>query len=786
MRRPLSAILLIAIMATAIGATTAVFSVLDAVLLRPVPFRDSNELVELWTRDDDGSAYPRLDRERANVWTAQSGLFERVERYVDKSMLLGGVEEPEQLRVVYASPGLFSLLGVTPAEGRAFTADDMRGDAPQVALVSGAFFRHHLAAVPANKPALIHLDDQPVLVVGVMPDWFRYPRGIVSVWMPLRDTAVARGQQLNYIARLHHGMDQGMVRRKFDDYARRLAAAVPRKEGWGVAPMFLNAPQLESGDRTALFVLAGAVLCVMLVACVNAANLLLAEATVRRRELAIRAALGATPIDIATQLLAESLVLATIGAAIGILLSSWAVELIVRIMPRDLSIFGNADVGIDMRVLGFAVAASVTTWILCSAGPALHASRAPEMLVMGDRTATGGRGMRRVRGALAVAELSLSLMLICGAGLFMRSLANLTDVNPGFDVAHVLSADLGISLARYPTPSQRAQYLDNIQREVRGLPGVSAVSLAGGLPPQSGVTFGRLEAEGSAPLGRGVEAAIPFAEVDTGFFNTLGIRLLHGRAFTSQDLGPGGQSRIVSANFAATLWPGADPIGRRFRLGPTQPWSTVVGVVGEVKLMGADDRKFPYEIYYPRSPIGRATRYVSLAVRTDRDPKTLLTSVRRTIRRVNPDQPIARLAPAAELFAESVAKARFTFVLLSIFAAIGLALAVAGTYSVLTYAVVQRRREIGIRMALGAESHKIVRDFVRDGLLLATTGVMIGLVGVLFGARMLGALLFGVTPHDPVVLVTMSILLLAVSLVAALVPALRASRVSPVVAMMPD
>jgi putative ABC transport system permease protein len=772
-------------MAIGIGATTAVFSVFDAVLLRPVPFAHPNELVELWTRDDDGSAYPRLDRERAEVWTTQSALFAGVERYVDMSMLLGSVDEPENLRATYISTGLLPLLGVTPASGRGFTADDARSDAPAVALVSGAFWRQHLTSRPIGKPVTIRLDDQVVHVVGVMPDWFRYPRGIVSVWLPLRDLPGAPAQQFNYLARLQPGITEPVARARFDEYTRRLTAASPRKEGWGVSPMFVSAAQLNKDDRTGLFVLVGAAACVMLVACVNAANLLLAQATVRRRELGIRAALGATRRNLVAQLLAESFVLATIGAIIGVGLSYWAVDFILLILPKDLSVFGNADVGIDARVLAFAVVTSFATWLLCGAGPALHASRARGSLVSGDRTDTGSRGMRRVRGGLAIAELAVSLVLICGAGVFMRSLANLSAVDPGFDTAHVLAADIGVSVVRYPTPEQRAQYLDDIEREVRALPGVRGVSFATGLPPQAGITFGKLEAEG-VPVMKSGESVIPFAEVDTGFFTTVGVPVLRGRSFNGEDAGSKERTAVVNTKLAAALWPSLDPLGRRFRLDPARPWITVVGVVGDMKLMGPDDRQVPFGIYFPRPRLGRATRSLSMAVRTDRDPSTLAVAVKRAIRRVNPDQPIRRLAPAADLFAESMSKARFTLVLLSAFAAIGLGLAVAGTYSVLSYSVVQRRREIGIRMALGAEPRDIVRELLGDGLILAAAGMIIGLIGVSLTSRLTGALLFGVAPRDPLVLISMSIVLLVASILATLIPASRASRVSPLIAITPE
>lgn len=786
-RRPGASAVLVATMALGIGATTAVFSVLDAVLLRPAPYPDPEQLAELWSRDRDGSAFPRLDAERAAAWTRQTSLFSRVEQFVDRSMLVTGVAEPEEVRAVFVSPGLFHMLGFTPSEGRALVPDDARPDAPLVAIVSEAFRRRHLADQDLSQGPVIQLDDQTYTVVGTAPASFRYPRGLVAIWLPWRDAAVS-AQPAHYVARLQPGMTPASARTLFDSLAARLDREAPRPEGWGVAPMFLSTPMVNADVRTSLWVLAGAAICVLLIACVNTANLLLVQATTRQRELGIRGALGATRGHLVRQLLAETTILAAVAAALGIALAYWSVDLIALILPSELSVFANAHPRVETRSLIFALVAALATWLLCGVGPALHASRARARLVAAERAGSGSRGARQVRNVLVIAEMSLSLVLLAGAGLFLRSLMNLMAVDPGFDAERLVTAEIRTPAVRFPTPESRAALLDDIERHLRLIPGVTGVTFATGLPPQSAITFAsRLEAEGSDAPAHAGELIVPFAEADTAFFGTLGVPLLRGRAFTREELTDATRRvAVIDPHLADALWPQQDPIGRRFRLNPGRPWTTVIGVAGDVKLMGPDDRQYRYELYYPRPLLGRATHSLSIAVRTMRDPRAVVLPVREALRNANPDLPVTRVSPAETQFAEANAKPRFVLVLLSIFAGVAVALAVIGIYGVLSYSVAQRTREIGIRMALGARAVDVLNTVLREGAALAIVATGLGLWGVLATGRLAGSLLFGVTPADPGVLAAAAGLLILASLVAVLAPARRASRISPLRAIEPD
>lgn len=786
-RRPGASTVLVATMALGIGATTAVFSVLDAVLLRPAPYPDPEQLVELWSRDRDGSAFPRLDAERAAAWTPQATLFSRVEQFTDRSMLVTGVAEPEEVRAVFVSPGLFPMLGFRPSAGRSLVPDDARPEAPPVAIVSEDFRRRHLAGQNLADGPVIQLDDRSYTVVGTAPASFRYPRGVVAIWLPARSGA-APEQPAQYVARLQPGITPASARMLFDSLAARIDRESPRPEGWGVAPIFLSAPMVNADVRTSLWVLAGAAVCVLLIACVNTANLLLVQATTRQRELGIRGALGASRGDLVRQLLLETTVLAAAAAALGIALAYWSVDLIALILPSELSIFASADLRVEVRSLFFALAAALVTWLVCGVGPALHASRARARLVAADRTGTGSRGARQLRNALVIAEMSLSLMLLAGAGLFLRSLMNLMAVDPGFEAGRVVTAEIRTPAIRFPTPEARAALLDELQRRLRLVPGVTGVTFATGLPPQSSITFAsRLEAEGSDAPAHAAELVVPFAEVDTAFFGTLGVPILRGRAFTREELTDGTRRvAVIDPQLANALWPQQDPIGRRFRLNPGRPWTTVIGVAGDVKLMGPDDRQFRYELYYPRPVLGRATHSLSIAVRTAGDPRSMVRPIREALREANPDLPVARVSSAAAQFAEANAKPRFVLVLLTTFAGVAVTLAVIGIYGVLSYSVAQRTREIGIRMALGARGADVLRSVLREGAVLSIAAAALGLWGVLATGRLARSLLFGVTPADPGVLAVAASLLVAVSLAAVSVPARRASRVSPVRAIEPE
>jgi putative ABC transport system permease protein len=787
LRRPAMSASLVLTMALGIGATTAVFSVLDATLLHGARFPKADELVELWTLEPGGFSHSQIDVERVAAWTSQTALFARVERYANKSMLASGGDEPKDIRAVVVSPGLLPMIGVPPSRGRGFSADDATADAPNVAIVSAEFYQQYLGGRSLEEHPVVRLDDRPYTVIGVMPQTFRFPRGVVSAWLPLRSGDPVRPRDFNYVARLQPGLTHAVTVERFAAYSKQLAAATPRKEGWAVMPMFVDQSRISKNARTGLWIIAGAVLCVLLVACVNTANLLLVQGTARQRELAIRGALGATRVRLVRQLLTEAALLALPAIGVGVGVAYWAVHSLVAIMPAELTRFSANPVRVDARVLGFSILAGMATWLLCGMGPALQASRARASLASGQRMSTAGRGMRRVRNGLVIAELALSLVLLAGAGLFMRSLSNLLAVDPGFDAAHTMLATLSIPTIRYSTAEQRDALVAEIDRAVRALPGVGNVTFSSGLPPNAGIMFGsRLEAERSAVPVKTGGVVIPYSEIDTAFFSTLRVPLLRGRAFTAADMTHDEHLAIVSADLARALWASGDPIGQRFRLDPDDKWMTVVGVSANLKLMGADDRSNPYSVLAPRIASPRPTRNLAMAVSTAGDPAASVAAVTRAIRSVSPAMPLTDVGSAAAEFANANVQPKFVLVLMSAFAGLALVLAVVGVYGVLSYSVAQRTREIGIRMALGARASDIVAAMFREGAAIALGGTAIGLAGVLLTARLATKLLFGVAPTDAMVLATVSGVLVAAAIVAMLAPAMRASRVSPLVAMSPD
>ncbi len=776
--RPAMSLLLVITTGLGIGATTAVFTVVDAALFRPPAFREPDRLLELWTLDPTGRAYPRLDPERTVAWTHQPALFADAQQYTVKTMLLGGSDEPEEVRVAFVSPGLFAMLGVPAATGRTFGA----AEGPFVAVVSDAFRRlHRLDSIPRGA-ARIRLDENQYTVVGAMPAGFRFPIGGAEIWLPLPRDPVPPAQAVNVVARLRPGLPRSALHTRLDAVAGELANASPRADGWAVTPRFLDEPAIDAGGRRTLWVLGGAVLCMLVVACVNAANLLLVSGTRRQREVGVRLALGATRGRLVADLLLENVVLAAVAAVTGIAIACQAVRVILRVAPAGFVDIANRPVGIDGRVLGFAVATSLLAWLLCSIAPALQTVRTRESLAWSARGASAGRGLRRVRSAFVVAELAMSVVLMSGAALFTRSLTRLLAVDPGFDIEHVVFADLGLGAGPPRSPEARAALLDAIGHEVGAVPGVRSVSFATGLPPNAPTSSSPgLEGDAGAEAMHGADLA--FAEVDTAFFSSLGVPILRGRAFTHEDIAAAAPVVVINRPLARALWADRDPLGRRLRLAPDAPWRTVVGVAGDLKLVGPDDRSSPYAVYYPRPVLGRATRIVSMAVRTSGDPRGMVTGIRNAIRRVGPTLPISRLGGAGTAFAESTTRPRFIGVLMACFALVAVVLAASGAYGVFAYAVTQRTREIGIRMALGAHRADVTRALLKEALLLAAGGLAIGLAGVAASGRAIAALLFGVSPTDPVILLAVALVLVAVSLAATLVPALRASRISPMIAI---
>jgi putative ABC transport system permease protein len=785
LRRPGYTALVALTLALGIGATTAVFTVVDAVLLRPLPFRDVDRLVELGVRLDGGYTAPYLRPAALDAWQAERGVVDAVARYGNRSVVLEQ-GEPRDLRAVTVSREFFPLLGVPPRLGRTFAAEEVARE-ERVAVVSDALWRSALGADPAAVGSAITLDGARYVVIGVMPATFRYPRGEVGLWLPLgRPAAAAPGrppERLQAIARLPRGVPLGAAQARADARARHLAAARPDVDGWALQLSPVGAWRANPDMRRALTVLAGAVACVLLIACANAANLLLVRATAARRDLTVRAALGATRGRLVRELLAEAGLLALAGGGLGLGLAYGSVRGMVALAPSELVTLSYGPLAMDGRVLAFAVALSAGTVLLCGVVPALRATRRGTALASGDRAATGTREHRRLRGALVVGQLALSVALLVGAGLLLHSFARLARVAPGMDVHRLALLELFPSAQRYPTRAEREPFYAAVVERVRALPGVDAVSVVSGVAGSSGgFHFGTaLEAEGAGHPAGGDPDILPFAEADTSYFRTLGIPIRQGRAFEAADLVPDAHTAIVDGDLARHLWPDGRAVGRRFRTGPDSPWLTVVGIAGDVKLQGPDDRTHRFELYYP-SRVGAGGQR-TIAVRTAGDPAALLPLLPAAVHAVDPRQPVLDVTTATRQYREPLAKPRFLLLLMAAFAGVAAALAAVGLYGVVSYTVTQRTRELGVRMALGARRARIVGDVVRDGARLAALGMAVGLGTALLLGRFVESLLFGVTPTDPLTLGAVVVGLGAVAVLAAYVPARRASRIDPVVAI---
>ncbi len=784
--RPGISLLLMLTLAIAIGSTTTVFSVLDAVLLKPAPYAHAEQLAELWNTDPDGSSFPLLEAPRAEAVLGRRDLLTAAERYSNQGMLLGQVGDPAEILATRISSGFLPMLGVEVAEGRGILPDDTLPGAAPVAVVSQSFRERYLGGKKLQDSPIIRLDDRDYTVVGVMPTWFRYPRGIVSAWLPLGPGASEPRFNYVYVVRFRPGLDHPSALSALKALSAELQRGNPTRQGWGITPFFLDRPSVNQDVRTSLWLLATAVGCVLLVACANAAGLLLVQATSRHRELLIRSALGASRRQLLRQLLSESMGFALLGAIGGIGFAYLAVEYLPGLMPRELSVFSNSPLLVDRRVLLFGVLTGLLTWAACAIGPALLASRRDQTAIRFGRGGTGSPAGRRARNVLVVIQFALALVLLATTGLFLRSFVRLATVETGFDTAHLLTADFALPSIHFPTADRRSEVLNRLTEGLAGIPGVRRVTVTTGLPPSTPITFSSgLQAEGAPALGGGVRV-IPFSEVDTGFFATMGIPVLRGRGFSVSDTRDSSGHVIVSQAMARTLWADRDPLGRRFRLDEDSRWLTVIGVAGEVKMLGPDDREFPFSFYYPRQEAGRATRQLSLAIETAGPPAAYASSIRETIRRISPDLPVLSLASAQSRFAEGAAKPRFVLLLLSLFAGLGLLLAVVGVYGVTAYAVLQRTREIGIRMALGADRPTILQSFLREGLGLAAAGAVLGGAGVITTSHLVAGLLYGVSPRDPVTVVAAVVLLLLSGVAGVLVPARRATRVDPMIAMAPD
>jgi putative ABC transport system permease protein len=775
---PSFAIAAVCTLALGIGANTAIFSVVSGVMLRPLPFADPDRLVQLNQTIPPGTLglvpYPDLEELRK-----QSTSFEAMVAYSTTSRNLQGVDEPELVPTVAAERGLFQMLGVAPVFGRTFHDDDPLN----VAVASAGFWRRHFGAEWPAQGRNITLDGESFTVIGVMPEAFQFPyrASRTEIWIPWEAPLQYRNSR-NYrpefvAARLKQGVNLEAARSEVSVIARRQEAQFPdTNKGRGVRIRPLS--EVIAGQvRGSLLVLLGAVGLVLLVACANVANLLLARAAMRSREVAIRAALGAGHLRLVRQFLTESLLLAIGGGLAGLALGRWGAGLLLKLAATQIP--RASEIGFDWRVFTYLTAMCIVTGIGFGLAPAIATARADAGNGLVRSSTRAGSATKRLRDGLVVAEVAMAFMLLIGAGLLLRAFFNLQRVEMGLAPENVLTLNLMVSGAQRQIPGAAARYCYAIEERIRQIPGVQAAGFISFLPLQNSGWNGYFSIAGRA---REAPARQPSAElryVSPGYFRALGIPIRKGRGFTDRDNSDAPPVVLVNETLARLYFPDEDPTGQRILYR-----GTIIGVVGDVRQSGLD-RAPAAEIYYPLAQnFGQLPAAgMAVAVRGLAPPESLASAVRGAIRDVNPNQPVFNIKTMHRVIADSLSKWKLYTWLIGLFAGIALLLAVAGIYGVISYAATSRTREFGIRLALGADARSVLGLVLRHGGLLVALGLIAGLCGALALTRLLSGLLYGVTPTDPATFAVMAVLLGAVALAACLGPARRAARVDPAVAL---
>jgi putative ABC transport system permease protein len=770
-------------LALGIGANTAVFTILDTVLLRPLPYSEPERLVRIW-ESNPARGWPQFGVSQPNFldWREQGrGAFERLAASTSRphNLTLGG--ETERLPGVAVTHDFLPLLGVRPTLGRNFLPDeDAPGRGNPVVLLSRGLWQHRFGGDPEIVGRAITLNDVPHTVIGVLPEfhWGRY-----DVFVPLRpDPNENRGDhRLSVYGRLKPGVSLDQAGTALAGVAAHLARQYPESnDGWTVTLNSFFDWAVPQESRRPLYLLLAAVALVLLIACANVAGLLLARAAGRRREIAVRAALGASRARLVRQLLAEAMLLALLGGGLGLLAAQWGLNVLKT--AAETAVPRADEIALDHRVLLFALGTTVLTGLLFGLAPALQATRVDLQGALKDGATGDGRARQRARSVLVVGQVALSLVLLVGVGLLLRSLMALIDTPPGFDPRNLLTASINLPESRYPTAKEFAAFHQRLLQRLRGLPGIDAASIASGLPMDGNATMMEVHPDEAPAAPDGPAPSAQWRLVSPGYFRTMGIPLRAGRDLEERDLAPDTfdlRGAVISETMARRLWPGQDPIGRRFHpWNATNPPVTVVGVAGDVRLFTLDETPGPavYFFFVRWNPI-------QIAVRTQGEPGAFAGLLRDEVRAIDPGVPVAQIRPMQELLGSTTSPRRFTMTLLAIFAGAALLLSGVGLFGLLAFLVAQRTRDIGVRLALGARRSDILRLVVGRAMHLTAIGVAAGLAGALALAGVIRSMLYGVGARDPLTLVATALLLVLVALLACWIPARRAARVDPIVAL---
>ncbi|MGC1482496.1 MAG: ABC transporter permease [Candidatus Acidiferrum sp.] len=784
------AVVAVLTLALGIGANTAIFSVIHAVLLSPLPYNDPDRIV-LVLESNPSRGFPQFSASPPNYmdWKKDSTAFEQMASVARGEFNYTGGTEPERLTGARVASSFFAVMGATPAMGRTFLPeDDVVGKASVVVLSHGLWTRH-FASDPQVVGKSLALDGQSYRVVGVMRNGFQFPRG-VDLWLPSEFDADAlspgaRGAHyLRVMARLKPGVSIEKAQAEMVALSKRLEQQYPRTNtGWTSKVMSLN--EATVGDiRPTLLVLFGAVGFLLLIACANVANLLLARATARQKEIAIRFSLGASRLRIARQLLTESILLSGIATGAGLLLAEWAIRALRTLPPSNLP--RAASISLDLPVLAFAVGVAVLTGLLFGFAPALRITRgAPaETLKEGGKSSSTGR--HGVRSALVVLETTLALVLLVGSGLLLKSFLRLQTVDPGFQYKNVVTAGISLPSSKYSTDSQKIQFFDQLLERIQSLRGVKEVAASSGNPMVGSNLFFAFATKDLEAVSPADQPSAGYYVISANYFHALGIPLLVGRYFTKEDSFGSTRVAIISHAVAQRFFHDKDPIGQTIAIGVGAPraggplWRQIVGVVGDVKDDGLAEAA-TMTVYEPSTQM--AWGDMNLFLRSDGDASQMAATVRSQVMSLDKDQPVGDISTGEQLMADAVAQPQLRTVLLGLFAGLALVLASLGIYGVMSNTVAQRTHEIGVRMALGAGQSSVLRLVLSNGMRLTLLGIALGTAGAVGLTRLMKSFLFHVTPTDPATFLEVALFLFLVALIASYIPARRAMRVDPVVAL---
>ena len=782
------------VLALGIGANTAIFSVVNAVLLRPLPYPQPDRLVQIWHTPPQ-SSFPGITRfsvSPANYldWANQSRSFEQMAIYGFMSLNLTGKGEPESILATRVSSNFFSVLKTQPMAGRVFSSEEDSDGHGKVVVISHSFWQSHFGADPNVVGQTISLNSESYTIVGIMPAKFAFPTSSdpkfqTQMWTPIawtdKDRAVRGNHNYLVIGRLKLNADLQQAKAEMNTISSRLEQQYPADDkGWGATVIPMR-EQMVGEVRTALMILLGAVGFVLLIACANVANLVLVKTLARQKEIAIRTALGASSARVLRQILAETLMLSLCGGVLGLAVAHFGVRLIVAFLAQRLPFAAN--ISLDISVLSFTLLVSLLTGVIAGVVPAFRATKTNlnDSLKAGLGRTDADSGGNRTRSVLVVSEMALSLVLLIGAGLMIRSLSHLRNVDPGMDTHNVVIADLQLSRVKYAKPQQQFAFYDQLVQRLRTLPGVESASAIDIMPLSDGGSIQPIAVEGRPMVPMADQPEVAVRVVEPEFMRTMRIPLLQGRMLNTADTEDRPQAILISDAMAKRIWPGENPVGKRLTMTFfPEKIREVVGVVGNVKQDGLDVAEPAATLYLPMAQAARP--FMTVAVRATQ-PETLAASIANAVHEIDREQPVNDVVTMDMVMADSVSHQRFNMLLLGAFAGLALLLAAIGLYSVLAYSVRRRVREIGVRMALGAQRMDVIRMILRQGVKLALIGVAIGVVAAFVLTRLMARQLFQVSATDPLTFIGVAGMLVLVAIAACYIPARRASKVDPMVAL---